>query len=475
MERLDYILDVMKERTEVFNARHFCFKEQVDFVFDKSKFKTAVCSRRAGKTVSLAAYLIRAAIDNPGAAALYITLSRSNAKKIIWGDLLNINREFGLGGRADQTELSLKIPGAGPIYLSGAKDKSEIEKFRGLPLSLAVIDEAQSFRGYIEELIDDVLSKAIFDYDGTICVVGTPSPVPAGFFYNCAHSDEWSHHAWTMLQNPFLEKKSGRKPIELIEQDCKRMGVGLDHPKIQRECFGRWVVDTSHLVFAYALANDFRSSETNNFVVGVDLGFDDADAIAVIGWKSHDSVSYLVEEIVKPKQGITELAGTLSTLIAKYNPLSVVMDTGGLGKKIAEEIRRRFALPIRPAEKVRKFEYIELLNDALRTRRFYAKKDGHFAQDALLIEWDKDRSNGDKKVISDAFHSDIADAVLYGFRESLHWLEEPKKESPTYGSEQWNKEQEEKLIAEMEKALQRDQDDPANWQVSDQWGTASNW
>ena len=44
------------------------------------------------------------------------------------------------------------------------------------------------------------------------------------------------------------------------------------------------------------------------------------------------------------------------------------MDTGGLGKKIAEELRIRRDLPIEPAQKTEKMAHIEILNDALRTQ-----------------------------------------------------------------------------------------------------------
>ncbi len=357
---------------------------------------------------------------------LYITLKRVNAKRIIWPELLKINREYNLGGIPNESDLALKFPNESVIYCSGAKDKSEIENFRGLALKKVYIDECQSFRPHIEELIDDVISKALFDYSGHLCLIGTPGMVPAGYFYKCAISNAWSHHAWTMFNNPYLERKSGKPVLTLVQDDCTRMGVEITHPKIQRECYGRWVTDLDFLVFKYnAEKNHYGQIDYSRdweFVIGVDLGFDDADAIAVVGWHKHQKIAYLIREEVRTKQGITELSEQLELLIKEFSPLKVVMDTGGLGKKIAEEMRRRYTLPIVAAEKVRKFEFIELLNDAMRTGRFYAKKDGRFAQDSLLVEWDRDVTNPDKLKVSEGYHSDICDAVLYAFRESLHWL-----------------------------------------------------
>ncbi len=466
----DEIIDTLAEisrRGLRFNIKDFCFKEQLAFIEDPRRFKAADCSRRAGKTVGIAADLINTAVKYPGMASLYITLSRLNAKRILWPDLLKINREYSLGGRPHETELTLKMPNGHIIYLSGAKDKSEVEKYRGFPLKKVYIDEAQSFRPYIEELVNEVLAKALYDYNGSLALTGTPPPIPVGFFHDCVHSEAWSRHSWTMFENPHLKNKSGRDPMDLVLEDCKRMGVDISDPRIQRECFGKWTVDLTSLVFKYnAEINHYDIAPTKDrcsYVIGVDIGFDDADAIGVIGWPAHAAEAYLVEELVARKQGITELAAQLDKLISKYNPLAVVMDSGGLGKKIAEEMRNRYSLPIKAAEKSRKFEYVELLNDALRTKRFFAKRDSTFAQDCGLLEWNRDKSNGDKLVVSDAFHSDITDAVLYAFRESLHWLEQPAKPLVKTGSKEWLSIQEQAMWDQVAQQQTTDDSDPANW------------
>ena len=46
-------------------------------------------------------------------------------------------------------------------------------------------------------------------------------------------------------------------------------------------------------------------------------------------------------------------------------------------------------------------------------------------------------SKNDKLVISDRYHSDICDAVLYAFRESLHWLHEPPEKLLVPGTPEW--------------------------------------
>ena len=63
-----------------FCLEEFLFKEQLCLARDPARFATAVCSVRAGKTVTCAADLIDTAIHNPGTVGLYITLARSSAK-----------------------------------------------------------------------------------------------------------------------------------------------------------------------------------------------------------------------------------------------------------------------------------------------------------------------------------------------------------------------------------------------------------
>lgn len=443
-----------------FKVEDYCFDKQIAFKRDPARFKVAVCTRRAGKTVECAADLIETATTFRDVVCVYITLSRKSAKKIIWKDLLKILREKNIPHHLDNSDLAITLTETNSvIYVSGAKDASEIEKFRGLAIKLCYIDECQSFRSYIEDMVDDVIAPALFDHNGTLCLIGTPGPVPSGYFYRCFMSKNWSAHSWSLFDNPHIKIKSGKDPRQLLNEELERRGVSIDDPKIQREFFAKWTVDTDSLIFKYnAALNDFvvanlKRDHNWEYVIGVDIGHDDADAIAVLGWHKHYQKVYLIEEFLQPKQDITTLADQINQKVLKYNPLKVVMDTGGLGKKIAKEINKRFDSMVSPAEKSRKFEYIELLNDALRTSKFFASEKSAFAQDCFLVEKDQDKSKVDKIVVSDRYHSDICDAVLYAYRECLHWLSvKPPDPIPVNTPAYFNK-QEQEIIERLEADL----------------------
>jgi hypothetical protein len=429
-----------------FDLSKVCFDKQIAFILDESKLKTAVCGRRSGKTHADAAYLLYTALNRPASTSLYITLTRSNAKKIVWPTLLELNYIYKLGGVVNESDLAITFGNSSRIFLSGASDATEVEKFRGLGLALCLLDEGQSFKDYIRNLIEDVISKCLYDFDGTFAVTGTPGPVAIGYFHECSQSDAYSHHKWTMFDNPYIKVKSGKTPQQLLDQDLHRKGVTLMDPSIRREVFAEWVTDSDALVFKYdKKVNDFTDlPSVNEFVIGVDMGTDDADAIGVLGWAAESPNIYLVEELINYGQGVTELADQIKYVLDKYEPLKIVIDTGGLGKKLAVELTNRYSLPVVAAEKSRKFEFIELLNDALRTGKFKAKSSSQFAQDCFLVEWD--RSKAQKLIVKDSFHSDITDAVLYAYREALHWLYTPAVPKIDKHTPEWYK----KIEAQME-------------------------
>jgi hypothetical protein len=94
------------------------------------------------------------------------------------------------------------------------------------------------------------------------------------------------------------------------------------------------------------------------------------------------------------------------------------------------------------ADKHRKKEFIELLNDDLRTGRFQAKPDMTICEDYEKLQWDK--TNKDKWKEDSSFHSDIADAVLYAWREAKHFAYEKKADKFAVHSDEYMDEYEQK-------------------------------
>ena len=460
-----------------FNLADFCFPEQLAFIHDTNPWVVADCSRRAGKSIGCAYDLSETSQKTDGINCLYVTLTRGTAKRLVWKELLKINEQHKLNGKVNISELTITYPNGSTIYLSGCSNQTEIEKFRGMSFKLIYIDEVQSFKAFIEELINDVLAPSLIDYAGSLKLIGTPAPLRRGYFWDALNNPEYSRHRWTFWNNPHIALKSKKTHDEILGRELKRRGVSINDPSIRREWFGEWIDDTNALVCQYSpILNHYETLPPvmTEFVIGIDLGFNDADAIAVIGWNVYDKKCYLLEEIVTPKQGITALMTQISSMNDKYKPLRIVMDEGGLGKKIGEELRKRYSLPIQAAEKSRKQEFIELMNDAFRVRGLFAKNTSRFAQDSMIIEWDFDKTTPDRKVIKQDPHSDIFDAVLYAYRECLHWLSEPAKPKIDVRNDRqaWLKANEQSCYEAMEKEeLRKEIEDKQMdyWELSDNY------
>ncbi len=435
--------DLDKYYGRKFNLTAFLFDKQLAFVEDPAPFKVAVCSRRSGKTTACVAHLIHTAINNSNSVCLYITLSADQAKRNVWREVKKINDKYKLGGKLNEVELSITFENGAIVYLSGAKDASQIEKFRGLAIKLCYIDECQSFREYIQDLIDDVVAPALLDYAGTLCLIGTPGPVPAGYFYDCSVTNEnWSKHGWTFWDNPFIPITAGMTHQAVFDREMRRKGVGIDDPSTQREFFGKWILDGDSLLVKYdKVKNNFTDLPEHltkyHYIMGIDVGFKDADAISILAYSDSSPTTYLIDELITTKQGITELVEQIQTLSKQYNVNKMVMDFGGLGKKIGEEIIKRYGIPVEAADKARKMENVELLNDALRTSRFKAKPTSRFAQDSYRVEIDRDKSTPERIKVSDRYHSDIIDSVLYAFKFSPAYAYTKPKEGPKWGTKEW--------------------------------------
>ncbi len=438
------------------------YPKQNAFVTDTSRNVAALTTRRAGKSTGLAKRFIRTMQKYPNCFCPYIGLTRQSAENVMWSILQEECEKYKIKAHFAVSDLTMTIENGARLQLFGADMKNFIKRLRGIKTPGAAIDEVQSFSSHVEELVDDILGPALLDYtDGWLALTGTPGPIPSGLFYDITAQGKYgfSVHQWSLLDNPYLPS-----PQTYVNELKKRKNWDDSNPTLRREYFGEWVLDLEVLVIKYQESrNHFERlpdrEDQWSYVLGVDIGFDDADALVVLGWHRYEKAAYLIEEIVQTQQGITELAQSIEKLIRKYNPDKVVMDTGGLGKKIAEEMRRRYALPIISAEKTRKVEYIELLNDALRTRKFFARKDSRFVQDAMRLKWDYDKSTPDKLVVSDAFHSDVIDSVIYAFRESLHWQSEVEVIKPKPGAKDWYLKQAEEMENELLNQFERSKDD----------------
>jgi hypothetical protein len=426
------------------------FVQQLAFVRDPARFKIACCSRRAGKTVAAAVILLLAALASPGRTCLYITLTRVSGKRIVWRTLLGLNRDFELGGVPNRSELTLTLPNGAVVWVGGAKDESELDKYRGTDKGYAVvvIDEAQAFAEYLEELIDEVLEPAIIETKGSIVLIGTPGRVRAGYFYealrtgapkllepmnvqpandNAGEGDDektahaWSVHHWTIGDNPHIDDVGDE-----LARIRRRRRWSASHPTYQREYLGRWVADHEALVYRYdserngydpaTLARDFFDGPLWRFVHFADVGTVDADAVGTLAYRKDQPWIWLVaDEVVQRHRGSTTLVAEMRRRWEQYKGRThgFVYDPGGGGAKSAIDAQEA-GVPCEAADKREKIAGIDDVNDDLEAGVIRIPLNSQAAADAAKVTWDP-KARGVK--IAGKYHTDIWDGIVYGHRK----------------------------------------------------------
>ena len=424
-------------RASEFSAEACSFGPQRAAILSKHKRKVKVCGRRSGKTVGDAIELMLGALEPPIVPEIYITLTRGNAKEILWPELLRLNTDFHLGFAVKEQNLEMISPIGVAIQLRGAHTKQEIEKYRGKKAKKVIIDEAGSFPDrVIRPLVQDVIRPLLTDYDGSLTLTGSPPPVRRGFFWECwkgkLQAGREQHH-WTVRENElFPARLAGRSVDAILADILTEFGWTEAHPTFRREYLGGDVEDREALLFEYSEDRngfvDLPMGGVWRYVLAWDLGYEDNMAVAVLGWQQGSRTVYLVDEWSTNHVDITDAANEVKRLVEIYHPQSMVIDQGALGKLVAEEVRRRHSLPVKPADKAQKGAHIALLNTALRKGEVLARVDSVFAEEAALVRKDPEAlSNGGKlqelPASKGGFHGNMTDAVLYGWRECRAYFE----------------------------------------------------
>jgi hypothetical protein len=181
--------------------------------------------------------------------------------------------------------------------------------------------------------------------------------------------------------------------------------------------------------------------------MGVDLGHDDKFAIVVWAYCPRLPDLWCAYQYHKPGLDVTDCAERMSQVIATYHPHSIMIDTGGLGKMIVEEIRRRHSISCEPAVKTEKAAHIKLMNADWGRGLLHVQADSEYASQASVLQW----APGKAGLVEDqGYPNDLCDAGLYGWRKAYAYTYRPEKMRPAPGSREAAEEEAERMEAEVE-------------------------
>jgi len=421
-----------------FRFRESLFAEQLALIDSESRLKVGCCSRRAGKSTAAAMYLIEQCLRHPESLCVYLATSRMAAKRILWLLLKQIGRQYDLKIRYQNTDLIAHFPNGSRIELHGCSDAGDLDRLRGNKFRLVVIDEAGHFNKILDELVQETIAPGCIDLDGTIVLIGTPSPRQHGLFYEAFHNPALGYEKfhWTLHDNPYLNK-NGRSTRKWLDDRMAQTGMTAESAIYQREWCGRFVQSDDSLVYKFSSKNFYEELPLDHEwfrVIGCDIGFHDASAFSVIAYSPTHPAVFLLDCWSQTKMLPTQIAEKLSELMSEYKATSIQMDTAGAGKAIAEEMKQRFGLPIRAAKKTEKVAAIELLNGELASGRFFLHKDSSILEEWSVLSW----SPSHNKLMEDPrFPNHESDATLYAFREARNYAWRERVTHPPLGTREY--------------------------------------
>lgn len=227
--------------------------------------------------------------------------------------------------------------------------------------------------------------------------------------------------------NPHLDTVSYREALANLDTTTRRQ---LEE--------GVWIRDSGGRVYGSFLAErnvidalpPAKEAAPWQYILGLDFGIVDPNALSVVAWRAFDPVVYVVMAYAFPTEDVTEMVDEVENISKQFQFDRIVGDEGGMGKGFAAEMRRRRRIPVMPAEKTNKIGYIKILNSDMAHGRVQLVRG---RTDELIDEWRGLMWAESGKREADGQPNHVADATLYAWRTSSAFtaVPEPKKpESP---------------------------------------------
>jgi hypothetical protein len=317
---------------------------------------------------------------------------------------------------------------------------------------MVVIDEASKFRpAVLDYLIEAVIEPALMDKSGALIMTGTPTTNASGTFYK-ATSDGipgWRQFFWIAEQNPHMAAQwaaavaKKRKENPRIDENAE----------FRREYFGEWVLDSSDLVYqvdealnVVDIAPPIEDGGWAGFVIGCDIGWQDATAMSVLGWRRGKPDIWVLESHKARRLLPDKIAERLRDLQSRYPNAPIVVDTGhaskaqtesmggGLGQRtVAQELGYRYGIATFPTEKADKPTWIKTYNADLVAGRVHIVrgKNVDLLAEYRQLAWQQvslsgRTDSGETQSTSKeqpGMPNDAADSVLYAYRFCFGHLE----------------------------------------------------
>lgn len=468
-----------KERIKELTGRIIAemFPQQIAFYRDPSKAKSALCTRRAGKTSMWVRICTCEALENDRALIRIWATSRVRCKQQLWSEFEYLFKRHGIKVDRNETELTIRFENGSEIRLLGADKDKEVQKKRGDKTWLEVVLEAQLFGPLLKPLVEDVAEPCLLDErargGGVFCLEGTPGVVCAGYWYEISGQNPvdsqwttrgWSLHRWSVKDNPHM-----RHAWAEIERKRIERGWTTQEPTYMREYLAIWVNDLGALFYHFDPANNLQPDNMTltgpgwSHALGWDLGARDDMALVAWAWHDNDPTLYEYASWKRPGASADEVMAQVDQWEREGCKFVLkVADTGGGGRMYVDEVHRRFSHHFEAAKKTDKYQHVRLFNDDLKRRSIKLRLGSLYQQEISQLPVDPSYKeevllNTELLPYEDArFANHCCDAGLYAYRAAYHFLHTEKQQKPPVGTADYYAQLEARWEAELANQPKRD-------------------
>lgn len=406
------------------------FPQQKAFFDDPARRKVGFCTRRAGKSYGIAIDLLASLVAQPDTLFLYMAQTKELVKMYVWAEMKRLTIEYGLPLEFSENHLWIAHKrGMGKIICRGADNEKEVNKLRGPKWGKVYLDESSTFGSWMEALAVEVIGPALRDRNGTLALLGTAGRRKEGLFYEaCMGLKKRSNgepvykvHKWSLQDNPFLSEDA--KDLDLIMDE---EGMTDKDPRFLREYKMTWAAGDSERVWSgfdakrncVDVSGGIRALPEGHvwqFLLGIDFGYTDESAVAVIGYSTTHTRIYIMETWAKRYAHTDEIFAAILKFKTTYGAKRLIGDVNGQGKIHQATILRDYKTFLEPAKKMEKLQYIEYMNSAFLRSALMVQANDPVIDQFNTVAWDADR-----KHIGAHEKDDRAMAAMYGWRTAAN-------------------------------------------------------
>ncbi len=343
----------------------------------ESTFYIWLCSRRLGKSHSLWAMSVEAALSQPNSRILYLSKTTDNVKEIVNQVAIGV-----LDSCPAEIMPTLKVGDNKYVFNNGSEirikglDTTGPDAIRGVGADLVVLDEF-CFMRHLDNLISSVLMPMVIERGGRILMGSTPPSTPGHDSINWINKAKMREAITvkTIYDCPRWSKKQ-------IDQFAEEAG-GVDSDTFKLEYLCQIIVNREKAILPSM--DDERvdemvqeilmpSSYLPDRYVSLDIGFRDL-TVALFGWWDYDKARLVIQDevVLEGKEATTDNIAKM--IMAKEKelwpglpPPIRVCDTD---PRLIADLRKISNLFFRPTKKDNKEAQINQTNIMINRSQIY--------------------------------------------------------------------------------------------------------